>query len=682
MGWLKRLTKRSKKQAVETNKPNEGPSVPDIKDPEPVPTVIPQATVPPEATSNQYVYTPLKDARNFRILHLQRRPQEMQTGYIDVTLQGSIIEANLDNAPDFFALSYTWGAPALCKEIALDNGKVLKVTQNCADALRRMLRGKMERMIWVDSICINQGESGLEERGRQVALMGEIYRKAGQVNVFLGVGDAASDTAVMAVRSLTQAYLSAKLPGPKQEAGRVAYEALADDVLATTNEYPYGKLHGIFRHAWFRRTWVLQEVALARKVMFYCGDHMLAFDNLVVAADFSRLPYSKLNTQGRHWNSYLAWHHTFNEIIRRYDSGERDVCQTLKLGLLELLVSTTSQLQATRAEDKVYGLYGLAKKLDFALPVPDYTKPVGIVYTEAALACLRQGQSLKLLESVEGSAADEYGLPSWVPNLSGSLGEWTVENPPKTNINARSNKMVSGDSHCEWSLMPNGRSLRVRGRRVDQVAAVGEAWKVDHRTTLLGDAETNSGQYIGSLIDCIVSWLELVLQRNSGAQGSGSGAVDEFAAIQDLARLLTNGLPSLVEPLDRIIQYLSVVVNCARASNTIQRFRLVHPEDSFLEIRRIGPFFMSAAMERVITQIGDSMWRTVFRTTCGYLGVGSYSSRPGDMVVVFHGMAGPCLVRPTAEGFRYVGAAFVDGIMMGEFWDKGSSIDDEWFVLV
>ncbi|KAH7374321.1 heterokaryon incompatibility, partial [Pyrenochaeta sp. MPI-SDFR-AT-0127] len=105
----------------------------------------------------------------------------------------------LDNVPEYFALSYTWGEAALCKDITLDGGKVLKITQNCADALRRMMRGKTERMIWVDSICINQSESGLEERGQQVALMDEIYRKAGQVNVFLGVGDAASDTAVMAI---------------------------------------------------------------------------------------------------------------------------------------------------------------------------------------------------------------------------------------------------------------------------------------------------------------------------------------------------------------------------------------------------------------------------------------------------------------------------------------------------
>ncbi|KAF1847438.1 uncharacterized protein K460DRAFT_363509 [Cucurbitaria berberidis CBS 394.84] len=449
--------------------------------------------------------------------------------------------------------------------------------------------------------------------------------------------------------------------------------------IATSAEYPYGKLHGLFRLPWFRRTWVVQEVALARKVMFYCGDYMIAFDNLVVAADFTRLPYSKLDMQARHWKSYLDWHHMLNEFIRRYEQGETDVTTTVGFGLFELLAATLL-LEATRAEDKVYGLYGCAKTLGFELPVPDYTKPIAVVYTEAARACLRQAQNpLRLLEIVEGSAGEELGLPSWVPNLSGCVRKWTPENPPKTSTNSRSNKLVSGGSQSEWNLMVDERRLRVRGRRVDHVAAVGQPWKVDHSTTLLGDAWSNSGQYVGSLVDCILTWLDIVLQRNRSVQGSGAG---EVAATQDLARLLTNGHRSLVEPLDRVTQYLSVLIKCAKADDTVVRSSLIHAQDSILEIRQIGHYFVSENMQRVITQMGDFAWRTVFRTTRGYLGVGSYSSRPGDLVVVLHGMATPCLVRPSAEGFVFVGAAFVNEIMNGEFWSTGSSSNDEWFVLV
>ena len=179
-----------------------------------------------------FKYTPLKHVYNFRILHLQRKSNEYRTKYKELTLQGSMIEASLNSFPEYVALSYTWGDPVLCEDIVIDR-KLLKVTASCASALRRMLRGKADRTIWVDSICINQSSDpeALEERSKQVAIMDEIYRNAVQVNVHLGDGDDASDVACQALKSLSQAYLTAKTPGPQQEAGRIEYERLADDTL-------------------------------------------------------------------------------------------------------------------------------------------------------------------------------------------------------------------------------------------------------------------------------------------------------------------------------------------------------------------------------------------------------------------------------------------------------------------
>jgi hypothetical protein len=102
-----------------------------------------------------FTYKPLTHPRSFRILRLTRKLQDRSTSWEDVVLYGSIIEASLDNIPEYFALSYTWGNSSLSDKICID-GRVLGITQNCADALRRMLKGKFKRMIWVDSICINQ----------------------------------------------------------------------------------------------------------------------------------------------------------------------------------------------------------------------------------------------------------------------------------------------------------------------------------------------------------------------------------------------------------------------------------------------------------------------------------------------------------------------------------------------
>jgi hypothetical protein len=110
----------------------------------------------PPNSPQKFTYTPLAGPRNIRILHLARRPGEGGVDHEDLELHASLVEASLDNLPEYFALSYTWGDPTPSQSIFI-NGRVLGITQNCADALRRMLRGKFERMIWVDSICINQG---------------------------------------------------------------------------------------------------------------------------------------------------------------------------------------------------------------------------------------------------------------------------------------------------------------------------------------------------------------------------------------------------------------------------------------------------------------------------------------------------------------------------------------------
>jgi hypothetical protein len=440
-------------------------------------------------------------------------------------------------------------------------------------------------------------------------------------------------------------------------------------------EFPYGKLHGLFCLPWFRRTWVVQEVALARKVTFYCGDHLLAFDTLVVAADFTRLPHSKLNAAALHWKSYLDWHHTLAEFIRRREQGEN-----VAVGLQKLL-SGVMFLDATRPEDKIYGLYGCAKRLGLYLPIPDYTKSVAQIYTEATLACLRQPENLNLLEMVEGAAAAELGLPSWVPNFSRSMREWSPTNPPNMSVPIGTNKLISGVSRSQWIFMPERRGLKVLGRRLDQVAAVGEPWRADARTTLLGDAAMNSGQIFGSLVDCIDTWLNVILQRNH-RDGHRTNAADELASMEDLARLLMSGHTPLARPPDQIAKYLSVLVSCARTSDRALRSQLIHPNDNITTIMHCGEFLLSQPMQQVLEHMLQWKWKLVFRTTTAYLGTGSYSSSPGDLVVVLCGMSAPCLIRPCAEGFRFVGPAFVDGIMNGEFWNKGSEADDEWFVLI
>lgn len=91
----------------------------------------------------------------------------------------------------FTALSYTWadedGDSSRSSAIFLGrHWDMFPVTQNCAAALRRMRLHDRDLMVWVDAICIDQGNH--VERNHQVGLMTEVYSCAEQVFVYLGDG--------------------------------------------------------------------------------------------------------------------------------------------------------------------------------------------------------------------------------------------------------------------------------------------------------------------------------------------------------------------------------------------------------------------------------------------------------------------------------------------------------------
>jgi hypothetical protein len=108
--------------------------------------------------------------------------------------------ANLEDGPKYRALSYTHGSPLPLhtrkkthdwqgdnpyrkRRTVFINGVEHSITLNLFHTLRRF-RAMKPTPLWVDAICINQ--SGPVERIEQVRMMGEIYRHADEVLIWLG----------------------------------------------------------------------------------------------------------------------------------------------------------------------------------------------------------------------------------------------------------------------------------------------------------------------------------------------------------------------------------------------------------------------------------------------------------------------------------------------------------------
>ncbi|KAI1392829.1 heterokaryon incompatibility protein-domain-containing protein [Hypoxylon trugodes] len=122
----------------------------------------------------------------------------------DAPLRCRLEVANLTENPAFVALSYVWGVTAQPPQVVLCNGHPFEVTENCWEALaqfrqdiRRSRNTSAEPSsiaLWIDAICINQKDE-VEKTG-QIMMMGEIYKKASSVCIWLGKADSETDEAM------------------------------------------------------------------------------------------------------------------------------------------------------------------------------------------------------------------------------------------------------------------------------------------------------------------------------------------------------------------------------------------------------------------------------------------------------------------------------------------------------
>ena len=138
----------------------------------------------PENVSSFYQSISLStDSRSIRVLDVQGSPRLDNNG----PLQGTLRTVDLDQHPNFFALSYVCGASPTGDHLVDCKGVSIAVPENCYNALKHLFFKLGSLTIWVDAICIHQQDD--MEKARQIAFMGYIFSCASKVYVWLGKGD-------------------------------------------------------------------------------------------------------------------------------------------------------------------------------------------------------------------------------------------------------------------------------------------------------------------------------------------------------------------------------------------------------------------------------------------------------------------------------------------------------------
>ncbi|RAQ70097.1 hypothetical protein COH20_008150 [Aspergillus flavus] len=236
------------------------------------------------------------------------------------------------------ALSYVWGSEMKPESIIL-NRCTFRVTANLHTALLYLRNRQVERILWVDAICINQDEEDQGvEKSKQIPLMRTIYAQAERVIVWLGDATENGDKALEGIRCLAE----------------------EQDTTSTLNTSEnYDACLRLLQRDWFSRIWVLQEVGVARCVYIMCGSvyingHIFC-EGLSILRRFLDLP----STVGP--VAYLIRGALYRP---KYELGSR---ASISMGEL---IGMYHGHNATKQHDKVYALLGLS-----ADPITDAIRP-------------------------------------------------------------------------------------------------------------------------------------------------------------------------------------------------------------------------------------------------------------------------------------------------------------------
>ncbi|KAF2472708.1 HET-domain-containing protein, partial [Lindgomyces ingoldianus] len=100
-------------------------------------------------------------------------------------LKATIFCVDLSSSPVYEALSYVWGEMEAKTNYFIEiEGTNMEITPNLYRALQALRMQESSRVLWVDSLCINQNDN--KDKEIQISMMVEIYRSAQHVAVYLG----------------------------------------------------------------------------------------------------------------------------------------------------------------------------------------------------------------------------------------------------------------------------------------------------------------------------------------------------------------------------------------------------------------------------------------------------------------------------------------------------------------
>lgn len=719
----------------------------------------------------KYTYQPLPTKSSIRLLELLPTTDKSR-------VRCSLKTFELEDAPTFKALSYTWGhSDTIIKRASISargavaqsyspltntrlsnhrddvdsvgrvrrhriicDDRLMKVTGNLRDALHMLgnsvsmpLMPKIPTYYWVDALCVNQQD--VLERNAQVARMGDIFRKAGGVVVWLGREDDFTADALEVIRKVSAV--------PQSDWSCVPYTSFYDSVEVEHSVKPDLTYHNwlgfivLINRPWFRRAWVsgasalllpdtntpqvVQEITLGKSPIVVCGTKVFLWEELSRTLSFIKTTkwYHHLHTEKLKYVAELQKHPgIYKGVLQSKLSvgisplflNETRVAVASDLGHertdstqlpLAMLLQKHRFSKSTDPRDKVYAFLGLASssmapfRNNSEVITPDYNLSAQQVFKATAKALLTTYRNLSVLSHVEDpSIRRTPGLPSWVPDYSVSIDPYPLRYRGKGHWRASGHRAW----HMNIFTMENG-LLDVQGYRLGYI----------DQTSILSSESHDPSALWASTVKLALS-LDLPYPDPSGNGKRPS-------RVELLWRTLTTDTYAHVcpAPPEAGSLFLDYILNLQirhrlmpwSSSDEFQPHHSPLSESIYPEWRTLlslespgSAYSLDTYKKRLATVVGDMFdgtyspiglaqlqheldqsggkKRRLFKTRCGYLGTGSRSLRPGDEIWILHRGGLPFVLRRQQKfgHFRLIGEAFVYGVMHGETLGLGLQVQN------
>ena len=313
------------------------------------------------------------------------------------------------NAPAYEALSYTWGSIHSVGSITL-NDTPFHVTKNLNAALRDLRLPHTTRVVWIDAICINQADN--DERGEQVQLMREIYTQAKEVIVWVGQASNSSNLAMDFFESAStnpdmEHWFKETITNTEQELYRKEWKAV----------------FALLEREYWKRTWIIQELACAAKISLLCGMRSVSWDILIISlsvwvdleqsqcSDRIKAFMTSIQKTGRFWGRKIG---DFSPL--HFESNRNALRSPTESQSLVNLMCKHWKSRLADERDMIYAFAGIASDCQHpALPI-DYSIPTWAVYLQTLAFLLEKTGSLDMI-TYSGIGNQPFGRPTWAPSF-------------------------------------------------------------------------------------------------------------------------------------------------------------------------------------------------------------------------------------------------------------------------